>query len=378
MKNSTKLKVAIVLDDSLDRIENGVQQYVLTLGSWLESEGHTVHYMAGNTTNSPKTVHSLSRNIAVRFNQNRMTIPLPANKAAIKRLLESEKYDVLHIQMPYSPFMAGMVISAAQPSIAVVGTFHIVPFGRLQQTGSKALAVAQKATLRRFDAICSVSPAAAEFAKSHFGVKSVVIPNMIDLSRWKSKLSPHPKRIIYLGRLVPRKGCHELLKALAKLPYGLRSQTEVLIASDGPERDKLEKFAHTHDLRNVAFLGFVTEQTKVDLLATAELAIFPSLGGESFGIVLIEAMAAGAGVVIGGNNVGYASVLGSIPGSLVNPKDSVAFAKTIQHFLADARLLASVHQKQQKVVQEYDVHVAGPKILELYRTALLHSKKDVP
>lgn len=378
MKNSTKLKVAIVLDDSLDRIENGVQQYVLTLGSWLESQGHVVHYLAGNTTKSPKTVHSLSRNVAVRFNQNRMTIPLPANKTAIKRLLQNEKYDVLHVQMPYSPFMAGKVISAVQHHVAVVGTFHIVPFGRLQQTGSKALAVAQKATLRRFDAICSVSPAAADFAKSHFGVNSVVIPNMIDISRWKSKLTPHPKRIIYLGRLVPRKGCYQLLKALAQLPYGLRSQLEVLIASDGPEREKLEKFAHAHDLLNVAFLGFVPEENKVDLLATAELAVFPSLGGESFGIVLIEAMAAGAGVVIGGNNVGYASVLGSIPETLVNPQNSLEFAETIQRFISDPKLRSSVHAKQQKAVKQYDVQVAGQKILDLYHTALLHSKKDVP
>ena len=120
MKHSTKkLKVGLVLDDSLDR-NDGVQQYVRALGGWLADQGHTVHYLAGQSRADGKTVHSLSRNVNVRFNGNRLSMPLPANAGPIKALLAKEKYDVLHVQMPYSPLMAGKVISNAGPDTAAL------------------------------------------------------------------------------------------------------------------------------------------------------------------------------------------------------------------------------------------------------------------
>lgn len=377
MKPSTKLKIGIVLDDSLDRIENGVQQYVLTLGGWLESQGHTVHYLTGGSRSNRESVHSLSRNIAVRFNQNRMTIPLPANGNAIKSLLAREKFDVLHVQMPFSPFMAGKVIAAASMDCAVVGTFHILPYGRLQQTGSKALALVQKATLKRFDAICSVSPAAQVFAKSHFGIESAVIPNMLDLSKWQSPVQPHPGRIVYLGRLVPRKGCLQLLQAIAGLPAETQSNIETLIASDGPARAQLEQFVAQNRIPNVSFLGFIDEKDKADLLASAQLAVFPSLGGESFGIVLIEAMAAGAGVVLGGDNPGYASVLGDWPETLLDIKDIPSMTRALTYFLDHPDQVAALHAAQQKAVKRYDVGVAGTDVLSMYYSALLHRRTEV-
>lgn len=377
MKPFTKLKIGFVLDDSLDRIENGVQQYVLTLGSWLESHGHTIHYLTGGSHSTSDTVHSLSRNVAMRFNQNRMTIPLPANTKVIKTLLNREKFDVLHVQMPFSPFLAGRVISAAGADCAVVGTFHILPYGRLQQTSSKALALVQKRTLERFDAICSVSPAAQLFAKSHFGLDSIVIPNMINLTKWQSSVQPHPGRIVYLGRLVPRKGCMKLLQAITTMPAELRQKTEVLIASDGPDRGQLERYALQNNLSNVKFLGFINENDKADLLASAQLAVFPSLGGESFGIVLIEAMAAGAGVVLGGNNLGYASVLGDWPKSLLDVDDPSSMAHSLTYFLQHPEHVAKLHGAQQQAVKQYDVSVAGAHIQDMYHSALLHRRKEV-
>lgn len=362
------MKVGFVLDDSLDR-NDGVQQYIRTLGGWLKKQGHTVHYLVGQSTSDGEVIHSLSRNIGVQFNKNRLTIPLPANKAAIKKLLDSQQYDVLHVQMPFSPFLAGRVITAAGPKTAIVGTFHILPFGALHSTGSKALAVVQKRTLKRFDAICSVSAAAQTFAKSHFGITSQVIPNMLDIRWWKVPLSPHKGRIVFLGRLVPRKGCKALLEAYNALPDVLKAKTELLIAGDGPERAALEQFAIKNQL-NVHFLGFIDEEAKPSLLATADIAVFPSLGGESFGIVLIEAMASGSGVVIGGNNPGYASVLSKA--ALVDPKDIKKFAACLEHFLTDETAKKKLHAEQAEAVKQYDTAIAGQKILAMYNEALHH------
>lgn len=370
------LKVGLVLDDSLDS-NDGVQQYVRTLGQWLQTHGHAVEYIAGQSRNASDTLHSLSRNVSIKFNGNRLTTPLPANTKTVQKLLADKSFDILHVQMPYSPLMAGKVITNASSKTAVIGTFHILPLTRLHRLGNKTLGLVQKRQIRRLDAICSVSPVAQQFAKTHYHLTSQVIPNMIDLSRWQSVVRVHPKRIVFLGRLVKRKGCLELLRALATLPAALRGDVEVLIAGDGSERRKLEAYAAKHGLTEVIFLGYVNESQKLDLLASAEIAVFPSLGGESFGIVLIEAMAAGAGVVLGGNNPGYASVLADWPETLADPQDAVVFGKMIERFLTDASLRHSVHKSQQQAVKKYDANVVGTQILEMYKTALLHRRQEM-
>lgn len=370
------MKIGMVIDDSIDR-NDGVQQYVRSLGKWLNKEGHTVHYLSGQTKAPAPNVYSLSRNINVRFNGNRLTIPLPANATGIKELLGRESYDVLHVQMPFSPMMSGKIIAHASEQTAVIGTFHILPFGKMQRYGSKALAVVQKRQLKRFDAICSVSPAAQAFAKAQFGVTSKVIPNLIDTAAWRNKISPISNRLVFLGRLVPRKGCMQFLKAFIGLPGDIKDGLEVIIAGDGPDKLNLEKFTKTNGLNNVRFLGFIEEKNKTKLLASANLAVFPSIGGESFGIVLIEAMSAGAGVVMGGNNPGYNSVLSDWPQTLVEPNDTKAFTASLLKILQDKKLQAGIHMKQQKAVKKYDVHTVGPSILNLYNEALLHRRSKM-
>lgn len=377
MKNYTNLKVGLVLDDSLDRVENGVQQYINSLGSWLASQGHEVHYLVGETIAKDDNVHSLAKNIAVKFNHNRLTIPYRASKADIKSLLAREKFDVLHVQMPYSPVLSGKIIKYALDDCAVVGTFHILPYGLMQRISNKALGVVQKQSLLRFDAICSVSLPAQEFALTHFGVKSSVIPNMIDVPGWHNKFILVPGRIVYLGRLVPRKGCKELLMAINKLPKSVKETIQVIIASDGPERHNLELYAKSNNLTCVEFVGYIDESAKIKLLATSEIAVFPSLGGESFGIVLIEAMAAGAGVVIGGNNPGYSSVIGEWPECTIDPENTTEFANTVQLLLCDTMLRSSLHDCQQKAVKKYDVPVVGKQIMSMYKTALLQRRLDM-
>lgn len=360
------MKIGMVFDDSLDR-NDGVQQYIRTLGSWLRTQGHTVHYLVGESRGDGKTIHSLSKNVNVRFNGNRFSIPLPTRSKTIKNLLEAEKYDVLHVQMPYNPLMAGKIIKFTPAATAIVGTFHILPLARLQKFGNKALYVVQKRQLKQFNAICSVSAAAAEFAKSHYKLTSRVIPNMINLSVWKTKTPITPGRIVFLGRLVPRKGCMNLLAAFALLPADLHKNIELLVAGDGPERQKLEKFVASSKLANVKFLGYIDEKSKPDLLASAQVAVFPSLGGESFGIVLIEAMAAGTRVVLGGNNPGYASVLSGLPQSLIDPKNSRSFATQLKTVLTNVELQDQLHKQQQMLVKNYDVNIVGKQITQMYK-----------
>ncbi|HUP26540.1 MAG TPA: glycosyltransferase family 4 protein [Candidatus Limnocylindrales bacterium] len=369
------MKIGLVFDDSLDR-NDGVQQYVRSLGRWLATEGHEVHYLVGETKQKSSTIHSLAKNITMRFNGNSFTMPLYAPSSRIRVLLGREQYDILHVQMPYSPLMAGKVIANAPTSAAVVGTFHVLPLSKLQFDANFMLGKMQRLSLGRFDCICSVSPAAQAFASQAYGINTTVIPNMINLAAWKNSVGVHPRRIVFLGRLVPRKGCKELLLALGALPIAERQNIKLVIAGKGPQRKQLEKLAHSFSL-DVTFLGYITEEDKVALLASADLAIFPSIGGESFGIVLLEAMAAGAGVVIGGDNPGYRSVLGNLPQSLVDFKDSKTAAKQLARLLQDRKLRASLHLGQRQLVKTYDIQTVGQQIIGMYQTALLHRRQDV-
>jgi phosphatidyl-myo-inositol alpha-mannosyltransferase len=366
------MKIGFVLDDGLDK-PDGVQQYILTLGSWLTKQKHTVHYLVGQSQQRDDvTVHSLSKNLKVRFNHNRMSIPLPANKERIRRLLETENYDVLHVQMPYSPQLAGRIIKLAPDHTAVVGTFHILPYGRLEQTATKALSLILKRNNRRFDALLSVSKAAQAFAKQSYGIKTQVLPNVIDIKAFKAKKPKHKDlRIVFLGRLVERKGCEALLRAVALLPHSVKEQLTVVIGGTGPLKRKLVSLAKKLNLsEQVSFEGFIAEKDKAAFLAQADLAVFPAYGGESFGIVLLEAMAAKAQVVLAGDNPGYASVLGSVRKTLLPAANIRKMSEQIELFLRDPELRAMIHEQQQKLVKQYDVKIVGTKLVAIYTQAI--------
>ncbi len=367
------LKIGFVFDDSLDS-SDGVAQYVKTLGGWLSGRGHEVRYLVGETKAGEWAggqIYSLSRNQPVTFNGNRLSTPRPASRRRIKQVLSDEQFDVLHVQVPYSPLLGGRVINTASRQMAIIGTFHILPAKRWISFGARSMAVLQWRSLHRFAQLLAVTPAAAKFARSSLGLPSEVMPNVVDLRRLRStKIANQADKIVFLGRLVERKGARQLLAAFAEL-HRHRPTAQLVIAGDGPERPALERWVVQHGLADsVEFLGFIDESAKPGLLASAAIACFPSLYGESFGIVLIEAMAAGAGVVLGGDNPGYRSVLGPRQQLLVDPRDSRAFADRLELLLSDQTLAKRLHAWQTDYVKQFDVAVVGPKIEAIYAAAV--------
>ena len=376
MSNSApKYKIGFVLDDSLDKAD-GVQQYVLALGAWLAAQGHDVHYLVSTTRRRDlKNVHSLSRNMAVRFNGNRMSMPLPASARAIRQLLAREQFDVLHVQMPYSPLLAQKIIRLADPRTAIVGTFHIVPHGRHVAAASRLLALWNARSLKRFDKILSVSTAAQEFARRTFGVESEVLPNVVDYNRFAKAPATYKRRnslqIVFLGRLVPRKGCRTLLEAVHLLrARGLGIPFDVIICGRGPLEAKLKVYVHDAGLDDqVHFTGFVSEEEKPRHLASADIAVFPSTGGESFGIVLIEAMAAGA-AVLAGDNSGYRSVLHEKPELLFPATDAAALADKLAWLLEETTSRDELKVWGLKYARRFDTATVGKQLLHTYEEAL--------
>ena len=369
-----KLKIGFVLDDTLDT-PDGVQQYILSLGSWLAAQGHEVHYLVGQTSRTDiPHVHSLGRNVKVCFNGNRMSTPLPASRRRVRRLLADEQFDILHVQIPYSPFMAARVIAAAPAQTAVIGTFHIAPHSGMVTAGNRLLALLLRRSLKRFDAIYSVSQAAADFASSVYGIQSAILPNVVNASAYR-QAEPFPSSgvptIVYLGRLVPRKGCAILLSAITQLKKAYGQPFRVVVCGRGPLESGLKAYAQDNGLSGmVDFVGFVSEEDKARYLKAADIAVFPSTGGESFGIVLIEAMAAGHPVVLGADNPGYHTVLAPHPDSLFPVNSPGALAGKLHKFLADSSASKETLGWQQGYVRQFDVGFVGPRLIARYQEAL--------
>ncbi len=364
------MKIGFVIDDTLDSTD-GVQQYVLTVGKWMSNQGHEVHYIAGQTARKDiNNIHSLSKNIKVTFNKNRLSVPLSASKSAIRKVLNSENFDVLHVQVPYSPLMSGKVINNSSEHTAIIGTFHILPFSKKEILATKLLSRVVKKTNNKFMKFIAVSAPAQEFAKSAFGINSVVIPNPVKLTSVTDKRMQAKTKIIemvYLGRLVQRKGPVQLLKAFSYMRSKLNvGNVNLTLYGEGPLKGELKNLTTYFNLEDrVNLAGFLDEKDKTHVLSKADIAVFPSIGGESFGIVLTEAMAAGAGVVLGGDNPGYRSVLEDST-TLFNPNNTEAFARCLARYVGDPKLIRTTHNNQAKLLSKFDIDIVGPQIEKLY------------
>ena len=178
--------------------------------------------------------------------------------------------------------------------------------------------------------------------------------------------------VTFLGRLVERKGAIHLLEAARLLhQQGQLDGVQINICGDGELRPDLEEYTQNHQLdQNVVFHGFIDEAEKGDFLASSDVAVFPSTGGEAFGIVLIEAMSTGKTVVLGGDNSGYRSVLGGKEELLFNPTQHRELADKIHHFITNTKAAKTAIDWQLEEVKQYDVNIVGKDILERYKTVI--------
>lgn len=372
------LTIGFVFDDTLDALD-GVQQHIITIGTELAQRGHDVHYLVGETHHSPvpQTV-SLARNVMVSFNGNRMRIPLPVRKREIRAALARNNYDILHIQAPYSPLFGGRVLECAPQSTGVVATYHIAPIDRRARYGGRALGLVNAHSHRRVDEVIAVSQVAAQYAQFTSHTHGTIIANPVNVEKFATAAhratrdAAHP-HIVFLGRLVPRKGAQLLLDAL---DYGERHGMfpmpglHVTIAGDGPLMDDCVQRAAR--LRTpVQFVGTVDEG-KADLLASADVAVFPAIGGETFGIVLPEAIASGAGVTLAGDNPGYRWTMRGDEDALfsVGPDHARVLAERIERALTDAPWARRLHAREEALLDRYNVQAVTDEVEQVYARAI--------
>lgn len=333
------MKIGLVCPYNIFK-NGGVQECVLALRKEYEKRGHQAYII----TPRPRGVEVAETDGILLVGQSRdvkslfhttAQVSVTFDNAAIDGLLEQHKFDVLHYHEPWVPIVSRQILNRS--NTANVATFHAkLPETVMTKTIEKVITPYTRSILKSIDSFTAVSDAAGEYIRSLTTEPVSIIPNGIETQRYSLESKPNIQKnmILYIGRLEKRKGVRYLLKAFELLKQN-NPDARLMIAGDGPQRSQLEDYVQTNQLEDVEFLGFIDDETKVELLHSASVYCSPAMFGESFGIVLLEAMAAGA-VTVAGSNPGYASVLqdkGAI--SLVNTKDTAEFARRLQLLMTD-------------------------------------------
>jgi phosphatidylinositol alpha-mannosyltransferase len=339
------MKIGLVCPYNI-ALGGGVQEIIRAMHAQLTSHGHTVKIITARPRElgdaDTADMIFLGRAIDVQW-PNHTTAPLSSGLSmeAIEQVMESEKFDILHFHEPWVPALSRQILSTSRS--VNIATFHAkVPETIMNRTLAMVVTPYMRAVLKDLHELTAVSGPAAEYVSSLTDRPITLIPNGIDLNHFPFRPRPQagsPKTILYIGRLESRKGLKYLLQAHSLLAQG-DEQVRLLIAGSGPDRHKLETYVNELHIPNVEFLGYVSDEKKVELLGTADLFCSPAVFGESFGVVLLEAMASGL-VTVAGDNSGYASVMQGLGAlSLVNSKDTPEFARRLKLLLDETRLRA--------------------------------------
>lgn len=360
----------------------GVQEVVLALQAGIEARGHEAYIITpqprDTNVKAPEKILFVGGSVPFRAARTQGDISASRDLAALDALLDREQFDILHFHEPWNPMLSLQIMMRSDA--IHVATFHAAMSERLtSRTVEKVITPYTKNILNYVDVMTAVSHTATNYVRSLTDRKIHIIGNGIDLSKYKpledGQSSNETKTIFYVGRLEKRKGIRYLLEAFALLQR-LYPQFRLVIAGDGPERKRLEDYVKDKRIKHVTFLGYIDEPTKLRYLRESELFCSPALYGESFGIVLLEAMASGS-VVVAGNNTGYEGVLkGRGQLSLVNPKDTVEFARRLALLGNDETLRAAWLEWASAEVLKYDYDTIIDQYMKVYQLAC--EKKNVP
>ncbi|MFJ9177242.1 glycosyltransferase family 4 protein [Streptomyces sp. NPDC102360] len=361
------MRIGIVCPYSWD-VPGGVQFHIRDLAEHLIGLGHEVSVLApaDDETPLPPYVVSAGRAVPVPYNGSVARLNFGFLSAArVRRWLSDGTFDVVHIHEPASPSLGLLTCWAAQGPI--VATFHT------SNPRSRAMIAAYpilQPALEKISARIAVSEYARRTLVEHLGGDAVVIPNGVDVdffARAEPKAEWQGDTIGFIGRIdEPRKGLPVLMKALPKI-LAERPQTRLLVAGRGDEDEAVASLPK--EMRDrVEFLGMVSDEDKARLLTSVDVYVAPNTGGESFGIILVEAMSAGAPVLASDLDA-FAQVLDQgAAGELFTNEDADTLAVAALRLLGDPDRRAELRARGSKHVRRFDWSTVAADILSVYET----------
>ena len=359
------MKVGLVCPYTWD-VPGGVQAHVRDLAQALIAEGHEVDVCspADDDAVLPPWVTSMGRAMPVPYNGSVARLSFgPVSARRVRKWLKANDFDVLHIHEPFAPSVS--VLALWSTRLPVVATFHA------SVERSRALLAAKaglQPALEKIHARIAVSPAARRYVVEHLGGSVVLIPNGVDVARFASAtpLEGWPGSsgaVGFLGRIdEPRKGLDVLLAAMSSVP-----DARLLVAGPGDPSD-VEVPESVVD--RVTFLGLVSEEDKARFFHSVDVYVAPNTGGESFGIVLIEAMAAGAPVVASDLDAFRRVLDDGDAGELFETGNAPALAEVLNGLLADSARRRAMAKRAAAVVRRYDWPAIADAIVGVYETVL--------
>ena len=376
------MKIGLVCPYNMAR-GGAVKEIVIDMRAGLKARGHEVKIITGRpqALNDLDAEDTLFVGHVTDFRSPTHTLASFAvsnESGEVERLIAAENFDVLHFHEPGLPILSRQILE--QSNSVNIATFHAkLPDTLMSQTIGKVVTPYLRSIFKDLDELVVGSHAAADYVRTLTRKEVHYIPNGVNLEQYKytkRAIPGSPKKLLYIGRLEYRKGVKYLLQAYHLLSQELED-VSLILAGDGPDRRKLELLAETLALPNVTFMGYVDHALKLRLLSEADLFCAPSIFGESFGLVLIEAMATGL-VTVAGDNPGYAAVmqeLGSV--SVVNPHDAREFARRLQLLLCEESLRILWRDWAREYVKQFDYDQIINQYEALYVRALREHGKPV-
>lgn len=346
----------------------GVQTHVLELGERLRARGHEVLALGpARGRRGEPWVRAVGRPVDLTYNRSNVPIdPRPWSVRAVARELAAFGPDVVHVHEPFAPSTGLWALLAARAPL--VATFHS---GAEPARLYDAIGPLLRRLARRLAARVAVSEAAARVARRRLGGTYEVIPNGVDVERFASaeplELGPG-RKLLFVGRLDARKGFRLAVAAFERLA-GDRPDLRLVVVGEGPERAALDRLPRALRER-VVLLGALPNRDLPPIHAACDAFVAPNVGGESFGIVLVEAMAAGLPVVASAISGFDEVVRDGVDGILVPPGEVGALARALGRVLDEPALAERLRRAGRERARAFSWDVVLPRLEAVYHRAV--------
>lgn len=352
----------------------GVSEHIGHLRNEFIKLGHEVVVMAPRSKSGGLEVndgfYGIGRTVSIPGNGSRVRLTFDVTLyAAVKELMRKEQFDVVHFHEPLTPVLPYMVLLNSKS--VNVATFHAARDSNPWYATFKPY---MSFVLNRVDAKICVSEPARDNISEHFDGPYQIVPNGIDVSRYNGGVERFPwandgrPRILFVGRFdETRKGFKYLLRAMPLVRQQFPGARLVVVGMG--ERDKFESTIEREQIRGVDFVGFVPREELPRYYASCDIFCAPSIARESFGIVLLEAMASGKPVVAT-SIPGYESVMtNQREGLMVEPKNPSALAVALVRLLADRELRCRLAEHGRATAEHYAWPKIAQRVLDVYAQA---------
>lgn len=379
------MKIGLVLPYSLTYY-GGVQNHVLGLYQELKKRQHTVKIFIPRVD-----VKEYYKNRDIVLIGGAINIPtettftlsfgLGLEGYSLEDYFKRQKFDILHFHNPTAPFLSWQILNASKT--VNIATFHAdLVDSKFYDGYSSVIKYFYDLLLPKIDGFIAVSKSAEDSLLSVYPkAKNMIIPNGIDIDRFADgkiieKYKDGKFNLLYVGRFDERKGIFYLLEAFKKLKKRFAKKIRLILVGNGPQKWEIIKRIKKLKIKNnVCLVGEVKDCQLPNYYKTADLLVAPATSGESFGLVLLEAMAAGVPIVAAANR-GYKEVLKEIRNcSLVSPRDSEALAQKIEKLIKNKEIRERLIDWGLNQVKKYSWKEIAQKVLDFY-DKILKTKND--